>query len=70
MSRVLMGVYEQLEAGGEGRGITTLPVRADPACRTQVFTQTLSSSCQQIHADMDSYDLKRWESSIPMIVKQ
>lgn len=69
MSRVLMGVYEQLEAGGEGRGITTLPVGADPACRTQVFTQTLSSSCQQIHLDMDSYDLKRWES-IPMIVRQ
>ena len=53
MSRVLMGVYEQLESGGEGRGITTLPVEADPAWRTQVFTQTLSSSCQEIHLDVD-----------------
>ena len=63
MSRVLMGVYEQLEAGGEGRGITTLPVGADPACRTQVFTQTLSWSwCQQTHLDMDLYDLRRCQA--------
>ena len=63
MSRVLMGVYEQLEAGREGRGITTLPVGADPACRTQVFTQTLSWSwCQQTHLDMDLYDLRRCQA--------